>query len=278
MRKPLGVGVPTVDEAVAASLACAAALDLDVDTAEVIASGYGIRVLLRPAYVVSRVMTAGQVLRGDPLPWLSREVDVATFLAASGAAVVPPFESPGPHHSAGVDLTLWPYVEAQPGTASQRQFATLLFDLHAHLVRYPGELPLLAGPFTDIESALGRSNDATLHRAAARLLPEARRWPRHAVHGDAHGGNVLSTSAGFRWIDLEDACLGPLEWDFASLTITEDAIAAYPGHLDRALIERCRQLRRLQVLASILIGDVDSQTERLRHELNKALAAEATSR
>jgi hypothetical protein len=266
--------VPSVDEAVAASKVCAAAAGLDVRSAEVIAIGYSVRVLLQPAQVVSRVITEGQVLRGDPIPWLRREVEVASFLATSGAAVVPPAKAPGPYRAGGLDVTFWQWLEPQSVRISQRQFAALLFNLHQHLDNYDGELPVLVGPLTDVEAALRLSDDEVLHHAAARLLPEARDWPRRPLHGDAHTDNLLSTREGHLWLDFEDACLGPLEWDFASRTVTDDAIAAYPGDLDPHLLQRCRQLRRLQILAALLTSDIDPEAESLRHELRNALSAE----
>jgi hypothetical protein len=41
------------------------------------------------------------------------------------------------------------------------------------------------------------------------------------------------------------------------MTITDDALAAYAGPIDRTQLADCRDLRRLQVLASILVGDYD---------------------
>ncbi len=93
-----------------------------------------------------------------------------------------------------------------------------------------------------------------LHRAAAELVPLALSWPRRPLHGDCHTGNVLLTPSGPRLTDFEDVCAGPVEWDLASSTVTEEALAAYPGDLDRDRLEDCRDLRRLQVLASLLVA------------------------
>ena len=82
--------VPSTAEALSASVACARALGLPTDDPEVIAEGYSVRVHLRPAAVVTRVVTVGRELRPDPLPWLEREVSVAQFLAASGVPIVAP--------------------------------------------------------------------------------------------------------------------------------------------------------------------------------------------
>lgn len=125
------------------------------------------------------------------------------------------------------------------------------------MASYPGDLPPLVGPLTDISTALAVSSDATLHRAAAELVPLALSWPRRPLHGDAHTGNILMTPEGPRWTDFEDVCAGPVEWDLASMTITQDALAAYPGVVDPSRLDDCRDLRRLQVLASLLVGGFD---------------------
>jgi Ser/Thr protein kinase RdoA (MazF antagonist) len=59
-------------------------------------------------------------------------------------------------------------------------------------------------------------------------------FPEQAIHGEPHDGNCLPTREGPRWIDFEDACRGPVEWDLAFLT--EEARAGFE-HSDRALLE-----------------------------------------
>jgi hypothetical protein len=243
-----------------------------VTSPEVVAEGYSVRVRLHPSPVLSRVVTEGRVLRGDPLPWLRREVAVAQYLHDRGGRVAPPWISPGPFLVDGLEVSLWTWLDPAPGSCDQATFATMLFELHELLAPCPLDLPLLIGPLTDIAGGMRASEDTVLHRAAARLMPEAASWPRRPLHGDAHLANILSTTNGFVWIDFEDACVGPLEWDFASRTVSDEAVDAYPGTVDRALLERCRQLRRLQVLAAVLTDDV--QPEGLYDELVEALAPE----
>jgi hypothetical protein len=249
--------VPSTADAVSASVACARARGLPADDPEVIAEGYSVRVRLRPAAVVTRVVTVGRELRPDPLPWLEREVAVAQFLAASGIPVVAPWEDPGPHVAEGLEVSLWHWVDHDSGEVSAAYFGTMLGQLHAALASYQGDLPTLVGPLTDISTALTVSSDPTLHRAADELLPLALSWPRRPLHGDAHTGNVLMTPSGPVWTDFEDICVGPVEWDMASMTVTDDALVAYPGPIDRARLSNCRDLRRLQILASLLVGDHD---------------------
>jgi Phosphotransferase enzyme family len=255
--EPVLAVVPSTAQAVSASVACARALGLPADDPEVIAEGYSVRVRLRPAPIVTRVVTVGRELRPNPLPWLEREVSVAQHLAASGVPIVGPWDDPGPHIAEGLEVSLWHWAEHDSSHVSAADFGAMLGPLHQALASYPGDLPLLAGPLTDISTGLTISSDPTLHRAADELLPLAQSWPRRPLHGDAHTGNVLTTPHGALWTDFEDVCLGPVEWDLSSMTLTDDALAPYPGTIDQTRLADCRDLRRLQILASLLVGNYD---------------------
>lgn len=262
--------IPTTAEAVAASVAVAGALALPSDKPVVVAEGYSVRVRMDPAPVLTRVVTVGRTLRGEPLPWMQREIAVSRFLHAAGAPVGPPWSNPGPHHAGGLDVSLWQWLEPDPQAVSPAVYGRLLKDLHDTLLPYDGQLPVLVGPLTDITSAQRLSTDSLLHEAADRLIPLALTWPRRPLHGDAHTGNVLATRSGFRWIDFEDVCLGPIEWDLASRTLTDEFVDAYPNPIDRDRLEECRDLRDLQILSALLTDDVqdpalyDAVTTRLR--------------
>ena len=252
--------IPSTADAVAASVGVAAELGLPVDNPVVVAEGYSVRVRLDPAPVITRVLTVGRVLRGDPLPWMERELAVCTYLAAVGAPAVRPWGDGGPYGSCGLEVSLWEWMDPRPESVSAEVFGMLLHELHDALDGYQAELPVLVGPLTDIASAMRLSDNPVLHQAAARLVPLALTWPRRTLHGDAHTGNVLNTSSGPRWIDLEDVCAGPAEWDLASRTLTDEYVDSYPGELDRARLEDCRALRDLQILAALLTDDVQDAT------------------
>lgn len=255
-RAPTAV-IPTTAEAVAASVACARTLGLPADNPVVIAEGFSVRVRLHPAPIVTRVVTAGRELRPDSLPWMQREVSVAQHLAAAGVPVVAPWGDPGPHIADGLEVSLWHWAAHDDRQVSAADFGAMLGPLHEALASYPGDLPPLVGPLTDISTALTVSSDATLHHVAAELVPLALTWPRRPLHGDAHTGNVLMTPGGPLWTDFEDVCVGPTEWDLASMTLTDETFAAYSGTIDRARLADCRDLRRLQILASLVVGDYD---------------------
>jgi hypothetical protein len=72
-------------------------------------------------------------------------------------------------------------------------------------------------------------------------------------------------------MDFEDVCEGPLEWDLASRTTTDELIDAYPSAIDRGRLDQCRDLRRLQILAAVLTDDL--QPPGLYEELITALRA-----
>lgn len=262
--------IPTTAEAVAASVAVAAQLGLPTGNPVVVADGYSVRVRLDPSPVLTRVVTAGRLLRGQPRPWMEREIAVSRYLCAAGAPVVPPWPEAGPHEAHGLEVSLWQWLDPVPQTVPAEVYGPLLKDLHDALDGYDAELPVLVGPLTDIAAAVRASDNPVLREAAARLVPLALTWPRRPLHGDAHTGNVLSTAAGPRWMDFEDVCVGPVEWDLASRTLTETVVDAYPGEVDRVRLEDCRDLRHLQILAGLLTDDV--QDAALCDEITARLA------
>ena len=64
------------------------------------------------------------------------------------------------------------------------------------------------------------------------------------LHGEPHIGNYLVTPSGLRWIDFEDACRGPLEWDLAFLPT--DSVATFEN-VDSALLELLTTLNSARV-------------------------------
>ena len=76
---------------------------------------------------------------------------------------------------------------------------------------------------------------------------------------------------GLKWIDFEDVCLGPVEWDLATM-MDPDAIAAY-HRPNPEVLARCTELRALQVALSLItfyddFGDINGWDEGLRGMLD----------
>jgi aminoglycoside phosphotransferase (APT) family kinase protein len=108
--------------------------------------------------------------------------------------------------------------------------------------------------------------------------------PLQWLHGDAHLNNVLTLESGPCWLDWEDACVGPLEWDLAGLVAaarvlgshagwSEAALAGWRGATGRtpepALLAACIEARTLFVCAwTWWLGPTDPQrAPRLRGRL-----------
>ncbi|MGH2586504.1 MAG: phosphotransferase family protein, partial [Dehalococcoidia bacterium] len=166
--------------------------------------------------------------------------------------------------------------------------SAMLVDLHAVLRSYPGDLPLLAPAVIDIPhwlAMLDRAGDVLsgadvdlLRAAGERLAPfvEAASGNLRPLHGDAHPSNLIATRDGLVWIDFEEVCRGPVEWDFATI-MDAGAVAAH-HRPDPAVLARCTEARMMQVALvltalSDIFGDVEGWDAGIRGSLDM-LAAE----
>lgn len=204
---------------------------LRYDEIDVLKHGSNLLVRLAPAPVVLRIATFTALIRGDPLPFLQREVALVTYLASVGASVMPPSDllPPGPHVIGGWAMSAWRYVVHERGAVPD-PITTLheLDDLHAALRGYPGEMPVLNPAMDDLDRVLrfavahgvygqAQADDVWARRdeVMARLLALAP--DIQPLHGDAFPRNSLLSPAGLVWIDFEDCCSGPVLWDLAVL-------------------------------------------------------------
>lgn len=219
------------DRALAACLAVAARHGVRVTDPVVLKRSCNLVVRLAPAPIVARVTTLTRAVHPDPKANAERELSVVRHLVAVGAPVVPP--SPllpvGPHVEDDLVMTFWQEVPHDPTLRlAPDAIEPLLRGLHAKLATYPGPLPFLGPPSGDARSALMTA----LHHGALpvdeatflldlrdRLEPRLAAYADRAVplHGDAHAGNLLVGPNGPVWIDFEETCSGPPEWDFTCL-------------------------------------------------------------
>lgn len=224
-------------QALAAARAVALAARLPCADAVVLAGGSNVLVHLKPSPVVARVMTATAVLHDDVERWLTRETVVGAFLAERALAV-PPSDlfAPGPHRQDGLWMTFWEFVEHDRSGRLPRasELGGSLRELHDALAGFPGEL----GPLSHVRdwlerliaglrpSAMLTQQDTHMLRARLqRLTPSVFESPLPAqpIHGDASISNLLRGANGLIWNDLEDACVGPVEWDVAGLVVAARA-------------------------------------------------------
>ncbi len=80
---------------------------------------------------------------------------------------------------------------------------------------------------------------ATLSEAFHQLSHEIASWPRVLCHRDYHSRNLMLHRERLYWIDFQDARMGPVTYDLASLL--RDAYVDVPEALREELKERFRQ-------------------------------------
>jgi len=210
-------------------------------------------VWLRPHPVIAKVGT-----RADSHEGLAREHEVAGALHLMGAPVAEPLTdaSPTRHPATGFMVTLWRRLDHDP-TAEVPGW-----QVHSSLCQVSEALAASRIVLPDFRIGLQRARSALngdMHTMALPaqdlslllevldgLLPELdnRPLPQHALHGEPHEGNRLSTPSGIRWIDLESVCRGPLEWDLTFLS--EDARRHY-AEIDQPLFTMLSMLNSARV-------------------------------
>ena len=113
-------------------------------------------------------------------------------------------------------------------------------------------------------TALGNEYRALLRRAFDHISAELETFDyvERPLHGEPHLNNVLVTTSGVRWIDLEAVCVGPLEWDAAFLA--KDAVRLFP-EVDAVLLGMLRTLNSARVAtwcwARADVGDMRTHGE-----------------
>jgi thiamine kinase-like enzyme len=218
-------------------------LGLEVTDPTVLYDVFSVVAHLKPSPVVARVPVVLPASLLDPAvagARQQRELEVAQWLFDQGQLVVRP--SPLVPLRAvqrdGRSMSFWEYVEHDKSTEPDYvQGLVRAAELHRLLEEYPGELPWFAPVTTAVPEGLEQlSADTPLLTAAdvdrvrrewdamAPLLMTRDGWERafpdshvQPLHGDAPYYNIIPTAEGVLWSDFEDSCLGPLEWDLASV-------------------------------------------------------------
>ena len=107
-------------------------------------------------------------------------------------------------------------------------------DEAQRLVDDPTNNPEIAGDDRELVAT-------TLRTMSAAIIE--RHAPEQLLHGEPHPGNVLRTSDGLLFVDLETCCRGPVEFDIAHAAVAAsgppvDIAALYPG-ADQSLVREC---------------------------------------
>jgi Ser/Thr protein kinase RdoA (MazF antagonist) len=233
-------------------MSTASALDLTVDDAIVLHDSNRLALRLLPCDVLARVAHAGD--RAAPF-----EVELAQRLAETKSPVgaLEPRVKPLVYQRDGFAVTLWTYYEPLAQQMSAADYANALARLHATM----RNLDLSTPHFTDrvaeaqrlvasreLSPALADADRELLSRTL-RTLSRAigdRGATEQVLHGEPHPGNVLNTSSGPRFIDIETCCRGPVEFDLAH--VPEEVSEHYPD-TDQEMLRQCRILVLAMVAA-----------------------------
>lgn len=242
-----------VARAIAVVTLIAAELDLAVEDVALIQNSNKLGLRLLPCDVFARVAVIGEEVA-------ALEVEVAQQLVAAAAPVVA-LEArleQRVYERNGFAVTFWTFYNANSSDQrSPADYAHVLQRLHAGM----RNIDVPAPRFTDrIDEALRLVEDhdrtPALDSAGRELLlgtlASARRKIDHfgaaeqLLHGEPHPGNMLNTTNGLLFIDLETCCRGPVEFDAAHLP---SEVTDHYLELDQDLLNECRRLVLAMVAA-----------------------------
>ena len=265
----------TVEQAIGETRALASELGVEAEPA-VVADKSNLVLRLAPHPIIARVAMATSLVRVG-MAWLRREVELSRFLAERGCDVTRPTSRlpAGPFERGGLVISFWDEERIVGERPDPRVAGVALRRAHRELARYDGGALPVWGNVEEARQVFARARFFT--------EPELRRmqyaWEKvdaivasassrtasfQAVHGDAHIGNVLATARGPVWTDWEDAFVGPVEWDIASLRSKaelfgeerEDIDAmteAYGADYDADLARDLGVVRNVQVISWLAI-------------------------
>jgi hypothetical protein len=239
------VEMSDVARAIAAATSVAASLDLPASDAIVLHNSNRLALRLTPCDVLARVAPFRQEAA-------QFEVELAQRLAEVGCPVgrLEPRVDPRVYTRDGFTVTLWTYYEPATPYVSPAGYARALERLHAGMRKVDVQSPSFMDRITEAEEAVADPDRSPELADADRVFLSARLGSlRKAIedhgaveqllHGEPWSGNVLSTTNGPLFIDLETCCRGPVEFDLAHAP--EDVCEHYPN-LDQELLDECRQL------------------------------------
>lgn len=251
---------PEVERAISATTQLASSLALAVGDTRILSNSNKLALRLLPCNVFARVAFVGQ-------EGFESEIEIARLLAEANGPVARPEArvEPRVYERDEFAVTLWRYYEQSPAKASAADYASALEQLHAGMARLDVSAPHFTDRVTeahrlvesqDSSSALSDSNRALLSttlRGCSKTISDLCS-SEQLLHGEPHPGNLLTTSFGPLFIDLETCCRGPVEFDLAH--VPETVSDCYSG-ADQGLIAECRLL----VLAMVAAWRCDPDDE-----------------
>lgn len=233
--------------AVVAAMSIVSALDIEVDGATVLSDSNRLVVRLTPCDIVARIAPVAHFASAD------LEVAVARQLARTDSPVAGLEARIEPRvvvHD-GFEIAMWTFFEpVPPRSLPPDEYAQVLVRLHTGLRDVDVVAPHVMDRVAATERAVA-SRDVTpdLAEADRALLADTLRdlrrsvveqgSPERLLHGEPHPWNLLDTKGGLLFIDFENTCRGPVEYDLAWVP---DAVVEHYPAVDRDLVGECRGL------------------------------------
>ena len=244
--------------AVAAAMATASVLGLAVDGAVILNDSNRLVVRLTPSDTVARVTPMTHHAGHQMSP--EREVEVVERLALTDGpvAALDARVEPDVVVRDGFRIAFWAYYEPMSSAPiPPARYAEALERLHAGLrqvvVTTPHFMDRVAAVQEDVANRdVTPDLVATDRRFLMDLLRDLswaivnRQAREQLLHGEPHSGNVLSTENGLLFIDFENTCRGPVEYDLG--WVPAQVSDRYSG-ADQDLIGKCRGLVLAMVTA-----------------------------
>ncbi|WP_343713888.1 phosphotransferase [Inquilinus sp.] len=234
-------------------MSIASALGLTADDAVVLQNSNKLALRLLPCDVLARVAPLAEQVA-------QFEIELAQRLAETGSpvAALDPRVAPRAHERDGFVVTLWTYHApvAAHGVAPA-DYAKALEQLHAGMRKLDVAAPHFMDRVAEAQQLVAdRDRTPALADADRELLGSTLSSLRRTIanrgaaeqllHGEPHPGNVLGTTDGPLFIDLETCCRGPVEFDLAH--VPEEVAGHYPD-ADQELLGECRALVLAMVAA-----------------------------
>jgi hypothetical protein len=249
----MSLQTPTVEEAVEAATAVAAAYGVVCEDPDVFHAAGNVWVHLAPSPVVAQIPKDVVAVRGpSTIVHVRRDLEVCQWLSERGLAVGAPSDllPPGPHEYESSNheqilVAFYRYYERTPSKDKDDVGAgRALRELHEALREYPQPLTELEAPISEPRRLLGLIQAGKLlpptqiqllrnHLSAAERYIEG--WPTQPVHADVHLQNVITTAQGPLWTDWENVCRAPLLWDLACLVASTQLYGIPASRLGAAL-------------------------------------------
>ncbi|WP_221938379.1 phosphotransferase enzyme family protein [Mycobacterium sp. KBS0706] len=234
-------------------MSIASALGLTVDDAVVLQNSNKLALRLLPCDVFARVAPSAEQVS-------QFEIELAQRLAETGSpvAALEPRVAPRAYERDGFMVTLWTcYAPETAGGVAPADYAKALGRLHAGMRKIDVATPHFTDRVADAQHLVAsRDQTPALADADRELLDSTLRSLRRRIagrgaaeqllHGEPHPGNVLGTTNGPLFIDLETCCCGPVEFDLAH--VPEEVAEHYPV-ADQDLLGECRALVLAMVAA-----------------------------